>query len=275
MVYLPRGDYTAVVLQNQCSSPGCLCCAPTSLGSTGLSCLLFASLTEEEEEIIHLPFQRLHKLQDLDWLRQDVVVQSRSHSKLLIKTLQKLIWPLHSTRVIKAPAPGPAEPALKNTANSEKNNLENPQPFSTLSLLPTETKFCCHCSLCRTFCCLSGKCCLQPPLGGEMGPGDRESPAECPAPPGSPICDCRPCHSCSCAREKVFFLPICLLKKTPGPGVLRVEGGSSLLMSQSLWCCRVFCPWKRALLQIFALWVVFQPQYLASFPRRGPSSFLI
>lgn len=35
-VYLPRGDYTAVVLQNQCSSPGCLRRVPASFGSTGL-----------------------------------------------------------------------------------------------------------------------------------------------------------------------------------------------------------------------------------------------
>lgn len=103
-VYLPRGDYTAVVLQNQCSSPGCLRRVPASFGSTGLLCLHFAPLTGKEEEIIHLLFQRLHKLRGLDWLWQDVVVQSRSRSELLIKTFQKLIWPPHSTHVIKAPA---------------------------------------------------------------------------------------------------------------------------------------------------------------------------
>lgn len=74
--------------------------------------------TAKEEEIIHLLFQRLHRLAALDWLRQDIVVQSRSHSKLLIKTFQKLIWPLHSTHVIKAPAP--AEPALKYSKFREK-----------------------------------------------------------------------------------------------------------------------------------------------------------
>lgn len=105
VVYLPRGDYTAVVLQNQCSSPGCLLRVPASFGSSGLSCLHFAPVTEKEGEIIHLLFQRLQELRALDWLRQDVVVQSRSHSKSLIKTFQKLIRPLRSSRVIKAPAP--------------------------------------------------------------------------------------------------------------------------------------------------------------------------
>lgn len=99
---------------------------------------------------------------------------------------------------------------------------------------------------------------LAASFGGEMGPGNRGSPADAPAPPGSPICDCRPCHSCSCAREKVFFFPICLLRKPPRLGTLRVECGSSLLVSQSLWshsaaecsalgnkpCCRLLpCGW--------------------------------
>lgn len=119
VVYLPLGDYTAVVLQNQCSSPGCLSRVPASSGSTGLSCLRFAPLTAKEEEIIHLLFQRLHRLQILDWLGQDIVVQSRSRKKLLIKTFQKLIWPFHSTCVEHLPH-GPAEPALKYRKFREK-----------------------------------------------------------------------------------------------------------------------------------------------------------
>lgn len=80
-------------------------CAVFPLPSAAqVSCLRFAPLTGKEEEIIHLLFQRLHELRGLDWVWQDVVVQSRSRSELLIKTFQKLIRPPHSTRVIKAPA---------------------------------------------------------------------------------------------------------------------------------------------------------------------------
>lgn len=60
-----------------------------------------------------------------------------------------------------------------------------------------------------------------------MGPGNTESPADAPAPPGSPIRDHRPATAAAVPGKKGVFLSHLLIEKTSW--TRRVEGGMWML----------------------------------------------